>query len=259
MTRIFLGVLALTAILADAQTPLHTIKLSSQVIAAYVDRPGDLYLEFKSGAIRKYDINGKLVKEYNPDEKLTVFDPRDGARAFSYNKSSGWYSYAFFGNLNKIKIRGEYAIDPVLVCASGDTNIWIFDQSDYSLKKINSVQRTVDVEVLLPEQLHSIKPADITMREYQRFLFLLDNQSGIYIFNSLGQLLQKREGKNIHYFNFLGEELYYPHQGQLVFYDLFDTKTREIPLDPNVAFLLMTDTRIYKVYSDRAEIHSVNP
>jgi hypothetical protein len=239
--------------------PLHTQSIKSTVVNVYVDRPGDLYLQFSSGTIQKFDINGKLVDEFDPQQKITVFDPRDGARAFTYSQKSRWYSFAYFGSLNKTPLKEEYAIDPLLVCSSGDKNLWILDQADYSLKRINTDRSTVDVEVYLPQTLHTNQLSILSFREYQGFLFLLDERSGIYIFSTMGKLLKHLKGDSISYFNFLGEELYYLQNNTLIFYNLFDTTTRQLEVDPTLQFMLVTDERIYSIYHDRVDFYVVNP
>lgn len=259
MTKEILILLIFGTTISLAQIkPVKTLPLNSPVHAAYVDRPGDLYIQFTSGVIQKFDIHGELIKEYKPTDKLTLFDPRDGSRAFTFCKESRWYSYAFFGSLQKTKLKEEFAINPVLACSSGDKNIWILDQADYSLKKVNTSQSIVEVEVLLPESLQGIPIGDITMREYQGFLFLLNRSTGIYIFNATGQLLKEINGEGIPYFNFLGEELYYVHAGNLIYFDLFDAKTRKTEIDPTVKFMLITDVRTYKIFTDRIELIAAN-
>src|SRR5690606_27612029 len=63
-----------------------TVPLNQPVIEVYVDRPGDLYVQFENGTIQKFDINGKLVEEIKPELPLALFDPRDGSRAFSFDR-----------------------------------------------------------------------------------------------------------------------------------------------------------------------------
>lgn len=257
--RAFLFFLMSSTLSWAQQKPFYTIRLASPVQHAYVDRPGDLYLQYTTGTIQKFDIDGKLLAEFKPAEELALFEPRDGARAFCYHSKTRWYSFAYFGNLNKLKLNEEFAIQPVLACSSGDKNLWVLDRADNSLRKINTERLMVDVEVELPAELQSEKTEIPIMREYQNFLFLLDRQSGIYIFNAIGNHLKTIAGNNITYFNFLGEEMYYPQQGKLIFYDLFDTSTRETRLDPAVKIVLLTDVRTFSVYEDRVEIFLVDP
>jgi len=243
-----------------AQTkPLTLLTFDKPVEHAFVDRPGDLYVQFENGSIHKYDVQGKIINELSPKEKLTLFEPRDGSRAFSYQRNGQWYSYALFGDFNKEQLREEFAIEPWLVCSSGDKNFWVLDAADLSIKKINTGKGTIDVEVLLSADLHKNKADLISLREYQNFLFIHNKNTGIEIHNSIGNRIKAIPGKEIKYFNFLGEELYYRQNNKLIFYDLYDTTVREMDIEKGVKFLLLTDERVYKIYSDKAEIFAQNP
>ena len=245
--------------LLSQDKPIASVKFNKPVEQASVDRAGDLYLQLTTGEILKYDTNGILTGTFKADDPVTVFEPRDGARSFAWSRSGKWFSYAYFGSVKKQKIGEEFAIDPWLVVSSGETNIWILDGSDRSLKRINTLENLVEVEVLLPDNLNTPESDFISMREYQGFLFLLNQQTGIHVFNSMGNQVKVFPGKNIPYSNFLGEELYYPSEGKIQFYDLFDGSTRLEIKDPSTIFELMTDSRIYKIYPDRLEFITYHP
>lgn len=238
---------------------IASVKLKKPVEQAFVDRAGDLYLQVSSGEFLKYDTNGLLIGTFNPDDSITVFEPRDGARSFTWSRSENWFSYAYFGSVNKQKLGEEFAINPWLVISSGDTNLWILDSSDRSLKRINTTEHLVEVEVNLPDNLNTPESDFISMREYQGFLFLLNQQTGIHVFNTMGKQVKAFPGKNIPYFNFLGEELYYPFEGKIQFYNLFDGTTRLEAKESNTRIELMTDSRIFKIFPDRLEIIAYHP
>lgn len=227
-----------------------TVQLKGEITGASVDRPGDLYIQFADGTIRKYDGNGKLLQEVKPKVPLTVFEPRDGSRAFSYERPGQWYSFAWFGSFNQVKIADEFAIEPWLVCSSGDTNLWVVDAADLSIKKINTGKGSIDVEVLLSRDVHKRKEDLVSIREYQNFLFIHNKNTGIEIYNALGRQVRVIPGKDILYFNFLGEELYYLQKGKLFFFDLFDSSTREIVLEKEVKLLLLTDQHTFQVFDN---------
>lgn len=238
---------------------IASVKHKKPVEQAFVDRAGDLYLQVNSGEFLKYDTNGILIATFNPDYPITVFEPRDGARLFTWSRSGNWFSYAYFGSVNKQILGEEFAINPWLVVSSGDANIWILDSSDRSLKRINTTEHLVEVEVNLPNNLNTPESDFILMREYQGFLFLLNRQTGIHVFNNMGKQLKVFPGKNISYFNFLGEELYYPIEDKIQFYDLFDGTIHMEVKDPNTKIELITDSRIFKIFPDRLEIFAYNP
>lgn len=240
------------------QFPL-TVPLNQPVTAAYVDRPGDLYVQFENGTIQKFDINGKLVEEIKPELPLALFEPRDGSRAFSFDRKGNWYSYGLFGTFNKQPVPEEFAIEPWLVCSSGDQNLWILDGVDLSIKKLNTGKQKIEVEIYLSQDQAIQKEDFVMMREYQNFLFIHNRQQGIEIHNAIGKRIKLISGKDIQYFNFMGEELYYAQTDKLIFLDLFDGKTRELPIDKGVQFMLLTDERVFKVFGDRLVVELKNP
>ncbi|MBX2964064.1 MAG: hypothetical protein KF687_16240 [Cyclobacteriaceae bacterium] len=249
----------LVPLLLSGQSFPVTTPLKNEVVAAYVDRPGDLYIQFENGTIQKYGVNGKFLQEIIPNPPLTLFEPRDGSRAFSYQRNGQWYSYALLGNINKQVIREEFAVEPWLICSSGDLNLWILDAADMSIKKLNTSKQRIDVEITLSPDLHEQVADIIGMREYQNFLFIHNRKSGIQIHNAIGKLARTIPAKDIKYFNFLGEELYYTLNNKLIFFDLFDGETREVPIEEGVKFVHLTDERVYKIFADRLVVDLKNP
>jgi hypothetical protein len=234
------------------QNLITTIEISN-VESVYVDRPGDLYCLLKDNTIKKFDIDGELVSEIMPDS-LTTFDPRDGSRLFIYSRSKQLFSFFTQETKQEFSVELHYAIDPIFVCSSGDNQIWVLDRSDWSLKRIHPSQSKVIVEQLIDQKQFTQTPEFTFIREYQNFLFMIEKNSGILIFNSLGKQIKKIAITEIEYLNFLGEELYYKKNDKLLFYDLFDASTREVTIDPNCRFALLTDARKYLIYKNRIDI-----
>ena len=237
---------------AYTQQALVTTIEISDVQSVYVDRPGDLYILQKKNVIKKFDIQGKLVDELKFQDKLTAFDPRDGARAFAcFNEKCSFFSAE---TKQEFIIEKEFAIEPSVICSSGDHNVWVWDKADFSLKKISPSESKVLTEVFIDADLFKPKPEILLMREYQNFLFILDKNVGIVVFNAIGKQIQKISEPNLTYFNFLGKEIYFKKDNKLVFYDLFDTTTREEPIDPACKYALITDVRKYLIYENKIDI-----
>jgi hypothetical protein len=225
---------------------IRTLHVSDTIVFAAVDRPGDLYLATMSGQFQKFDKDGNLVILYKNKNIPTLFDPRDGSRLFAYVRElqQYWYLNPSFEVTAAHELDSAFAIDPWLICSSGDYNIWILDASDNSLKKIDTRKGSVVVEITAPvKSKENIR----YMREYQGFLFLLDVEEGILIFNSVGKLVRVLPGKNIAYFNFLGEELYYPLNNSLQYFNLFSAESHQSGWPTGTHFLLMTDERQFIV------------
>src|SRR5688572_19673375 len=180
LKKVFL-LLLLASPHAYAQQALITTIEISYVQSVYVDRPGDLYVLQKKNVIKKFDIDGKLVDEFKFQEKLSTFDPRDGARLFAcFDEKCSFFSAE---TKQEFIIEKEFAIEPSLICSSGDHNVWVLDKADLSLKKISPSESKVLTEVFLTTDLYTKKPEIVFMREYQNFLFILDKNVGIVVYN----------------------------------------------------------------------------
>jgi hypothetical protein len=259
-TLVFLLFLALS-IPAVAQTLLKTVEVSDTIIHAYVDRPGDLYIITKAGQIQKFDSNGKLLVLFKSHKHPTLFEPRDGSRLFAYYRSSQHYEYLTpsFDVTKAYRIDSSFVIQPWLICTSGDHKLWVLDEADHSLKRVNPQESEVEVEVVIDSTL--IKDATIfeSMREYQGFVFIHDKSSGIHIFNSMGKHLRTIKVHGIDSFNFLGEEMYYSHRDKLTFFDLFSAETRDEIKAPGNGQVLLTDQRLFHIHPRKVEVYEYIP
>lgn len=234
------------------QKLIATVPIES-VQSAYIDRPGDLYILQKDNSLKKFDIHGKLVSEDVFTKTPTVFDPRDGSRSFLYNHKTQQFSFFSQETRQDFSVEQQYAIDPVLVCSSGDYQIWILDGADWSLKRVNPSLSKVITEASIDQKQFSHPPEFTFLREYQNFLFVVEKKTGILVFNSLGKQIKKIAVPEIEYLNFIGEELYYKKGNTLFFYDLFDATERQITVDAACKFVLLTDTRTFLIYDNRVD------
>jgi hypothetical protein len=246
---------------ASAQKKIKTLEISDTIINTAVDRPGDLYVITKFGQFQKFDPDGKLIVLYKVEKPPTLFDPRDGSRLFAYYRNAQEYDYMnpSFQISQSFRIDSAFAIQPWLMCTSGDQKLWVLDGADHSLKKLNTRAHDVEIEVNIDSTIINDATAFTRMREYQNFVFLLNPHKGIYIFNSLGQHIKTIEVKGLHDFHFLGEELYYSKSGSLKFFNLFTAQTREISLGDLRGEIIVTDVRMFVVHHRSIDIYEFKP
>lgn len=239
-----------------------SFEVKDTIEAAAIDRPGDLYLLSRSGLIQRFDINGMLLSQSTGTTPATLFDPRDGSRLFAFYRDTRQYAYlspSFDTPPSTYKIDSVFALDPWLVAASGDYNIWIVDAADWTLKKIDTKKESVVAEVSIHGDMENGKSNFTFLREYQGFVFLLDKTSGIRIYNSIGKYIRTITATNILYFNFLGEEIYYRSQNKLEFFNLFTAQTREIELKDFDALILLSDERYFHIQPKSVTVFEFKP
>lgn len=261
MKMVFLGLLLWTFVPSMAQNKLKTISVSDTILCAAIDRPGDFYAVTKTGQIQKFDKNGKLIILYKYDEVPTIFDPRDGSRLFAYYRENQHYEFRnpSFELTASLGIDSAFAIQPWLICPSGEYKLWVLDNADNSLKKINVRASEVEVEVFVDPAIIENARSFKTMREYQNFVFLLNPEKGIFIFNSLGKHIKTIDVPGIQHFNFLGEELYFLVKDKLKFFNLFTAEIHEMTIDPKYENALLSDERLILFMPQSIDIFQFRP
>src|SRR5688500_3317941 len=229
--KILASVLFLLSLVPDANAQgkttaegkIKSLTLNDTILYVAIDRPGDFYAITRSGQIQRFNKDGKLTLLYKNEKRPTLFDPRDGSRLFAYYRDDQHYEFLnpSFQATASFQNDSAFAIQPWLICPSGEYKLWVLDKADQSLKKINVRASEVEVEVVVDSSLIENAAAFTTMREYQGFVFLLHPGKGILIFNGLGKHIRTVEISGITSFNFLGEELYFLLGDTLQFFNLF--------------------------------------
>jgi hypothetical protein len=245
----------LISTVAFGHKKIAAVNIEDNVAFAAVDRPGDLYVIMTNGEARKFDKNAKEIGRKKFASVPTIFDPKDGTRAFAYYRNlQAIESIApdlSFSDLSPV--HPEFAVNAWLVCPSKN-EFWILDGADLSVKK------TKDKGMAIAYESNFAKEGNLErityMREYLNFLFVLD--SGIHVINNLGKEISFLEG-NPSFFSFLGEEIYYPLDNELFLIDLYTTDTRRIALPRKAQFALLTDERMILVDGKTIEFFEFTP
>jgi len=243
-----------------AQEKKITFETPAEIQWAGVDRPGDLFLILKTGEVLKYDKEGKKIGSHTFKTAPTLFDPMDGVQSFYYMADGDHYGNitSDMSEVTQYPLDPSFAISPWLVCPSLH-ELWMMDSSDFSIKKTKLKSTSISLEstvIHLPSK--NIKDY-IYMREYQNYLFLLDKNVGIHVYSGLGKFIKTFEQRDLAYFNFLGEEIYFMKGRQLIFIDLFSDETRTLAIPISCKFALLNDDRLYSVEANRVTITDFKP
>lgn len=215
-----------------------------------VDRLGNFFLTFKNGSIKKYDPDGKVMASMK--SKLgepTLIEPWFHPSIFVYyRKTQQWIVYdRELKNPQVNKLDPSVAVDPYLVCPTNDNKLLVFDKADYSIKKIDRFNSAEVFEFKIDVTKISGSPDFIFMKEYQSMIFLLDKATGIYIYNSIGKLINLIPVHGLNNIGFYGQELFYPTATNVILIDLFTEKSREIPTGKAFRQSCITDERLFGI------------
>jgi hypothetical protein len=258
---LFIAALVIIPFVSPGQDKLvKSVSLNGTVTFAGVDRPGDLYLVMRDGLIRKFDKNGIELATRKFDAPPTLFDPRDGTMSFAYFRKEQKLVYLSPDMSEAVEksLNPEFAISAWQVCPSKN-ELWVLDSADMSLKLTSEHGSTIAYDVPWSGERPASMTFTIYMREYLNFLFVLDKEAGIHMFNQLGKTIRQVKEKNLDCFNFLGEELYYPRGQSLHFIDLYTGEERDLPLPKKVKFAVLTDERMMLVDDKAVEFRMFTP
>jgi hypothetical protein len=231
---------------------------------ASVDRLGNFYFVLPSGKMQKYDPDGKLLDETSLSVlPLTLLEPWNPLKVFTYSSQLKKYQYwdHHLAALESKILEPSFSITPQLVCPANENNkAWILDVADYSLKRVDLVTSKIDLETKLPSDWANESSEIVFMREYQNRIFLLDRQKGILMLNNLGIPITRIEITGLTFFNFLGQELCYQKNNNIMLLDLFTGETRiaaTLPDIENVIETILTDERLVVVTPNNVLIYSL--
>lgn len=134
--------------------------------------------------------------------------------------------------LTSINLRnlGLFAVSTI--ATSYDSNIWLFDEQDFKLKKINEagvlLQESVDWRNLFEEV-----PQPETIIDQDDFVYLYDAKKGFYIFDYYGTLKNNFPFLNWGQVSVFKKTLYGFLNNRLITYQMgsLQTKTFDLPKD----------------------------
>lgn len=246
----FVLLILISATVCYSQKRVASVNISTSVAYAGVDRPGDLYVIMTNGEAVKFDKYGKQIGQHKFKAVPTIFDPKDGTRAFAYSRNDQTIESIApdLSFADTSPLHPEFAVSASLVCPSKN-EFWILDSADLSLKKTKGKGTAIAYEASFGKNARY-------MREYLNFLFVLDNS--IHILNNLGKEIRNLE-VDVPYFSFLGEEIYYPSGNSLQLIDLYTSDKREIALPHPAQFAFLTDDRMILVDGKTIDFFEFTP
>jgi hypothetical protein len=216
-----------------------------------IDRGGNIYFATFDGDVIK--LNNQLVKQQifsppNPNS-TQILDAWQGLRIFTFHRE-----LQLFRLINRnLSLHEDYRF-PVekigfaeLATSSFDNNVWLIDQTDFSLKKY--VIKSQEIGSNTPLQL-ILNPDDYELlhgQEYQNRLFISTRNAGILIFDNFGNYIRTFNYPGIEHFSFWKDYLYFLIDGQMIQINLYTDEIKKIDMtdDYDWKFALIYDGFLY--------------
>jgi len=198
------------------------------------DRYGNIYVADQAGNLNRYDSLGQFALNYSPPKlaEISLLEARPTVRIFAFYRELQEYVL-----LDRFLVPIEhYRLDlPELgfvrvAAPSLDNLLWLYDDVNFSIKKYDKQFNKVTFRVPLDLLLNSGADYDINyLAEYQNQLFVNDRNSGILVFDNLGNF-QRKIATQTEGFNFWQNEIYFLEDGAIRFFHLYRAQERRVGL-----------------------------
>jgi len=178
---------------AQTDTTFRLIKvIKGDIVDFTVDNLDNVYILNSRNRVYKYDANGDSVAVYNDVKKFgraTLIDVSNPLKILLYYKD---YSTVvmldrFLNIRNTIDLRKQNIFQAKAIGQSYDNKIWVYDELENKLKKIDEdgrlLQETSDFRLLLGQA-----PTPLKIFDENRNVYLYDSLQGVYVFDYYGAL-----------------------------------------------------------------------
>ncbi len=228
-----------------------------------VDNIGALYLITPGNQLKKYNEKGDSVGVFNEVTKygkLSYVDAENPWKTilFYQNFSTIVLLDKYLNVVTALNLRKQNIFRVRAVTSSYDNNIWLFDEQDNKLKKINDngnlLSETVDFRLLFDSV-----PDPVKIIDRDGFVYLYDPQKGVYIFDYYGSFKSKLTFLNWTDIEVLGKNIYGFDKENIYKYTppLPDFTTYKLPAElQNNSAIKFTNYKIYVLKNGKLKIYS---
>ncbi len=222
---------------AQELSPFKRIPLGSPV-AVSVNQYGNIVVGDAKGAITLYDTLGSVIQRYAPAcvAPVTLLETWQTLKVFAFHREMQSYTLLdrFLTPIVEQSVFTEAAEVQIgyvrLATLANDSQVWIFDDADFSLKKYNPINRQISLRSSLGLILDAANYQLEFIREYQNMLFIVDRNAGILVFDNLGNFKRKIAVKGATFFGFTDNELYLVAENKLLLMHLYTQQKRVLAL-----------------------------
>lgn len=267
----FLLMIALLELSNDARsqgpdTSFHLINTNVYDIVSFsVNSFGDLYVINSNNQLKKISQHGDSVGVFNEVSRygqLSYVEVQNPWRTilFYQNFSTIVLLDKYLNVLSNLNLRSHNLFRIKNVTSSYDNNIWVFDEEDSKLKKIND-QGKILLETVDLRNIFDSVPSPITILDHAGFVYLYDPKKGLYVFDHYGTFKNKLTFLNWKDVNVAGKFIYGFDENNFYRYNIGTLNLQEYRLPgnfKNYSSLKVVNGRLYMLKKGELGIYDVN-
>ena len=243
-------------------TPLKKIK--GDIVSFAADNFDNIYLLNSSDQLKKLNASGDSVGVFNNVRKygkVAQIDVSNPLRILLYYKD--FSTVVILDRLLNVRgtidLRKQDIFQVQAVCLSYDNKIWLYDEFEHKLKKIDEDGKllfaTTDFRQLFNEAFSFTSICD-----HDGLLYLYDKNKGIYVFDYYGTLKNIFSLTGYDNFKTVGKFISGTRNDSLMRYQPSNLLFQEIKLPPSfqkAQAILFTATKAYALKKDELEIYQL--
>lgn len=240
--------------------PIAEISLKNIDLVS-LDTKDQIFASTIAGDIYLFSAEGKQLNLFSPERqgRLNQLEAAWTVNIFSF--SSDLQEYRVLDRfLNPLTESGFLLNDVNLAKAAtfGNNNvIWVWDESDLSLKSLDYLRNLVIQSQPLNLILNSENIAVSEIREFKNRVFMNVPESGIFIFDNQGNLIEKLNVKTTQKLCFYKEYLLWFEQSELMSISLSTGENKKIATIqvPDFHYLQVGQERLAIVSKDKLTLY----
>ncbi len=250
---------------AQPDTSFKLIKVIPGDITSFtVDNLDNIYILSSRNQLKKLNANGDSVAVFNDSKKFgqaTLVDVSNPLKVLLYYRDFATIVVLdrFLNIRNSIDLRRQNILQAKAIGQSYDNKIWIYDELENKLKKIDEegklLQETPDFRLLLGQAAVPLKIFD-----EDKYVYLYDSLRGVYVFDYFGALKNNIMIDHWQNFKVAGKFIYGSRADTLLRYEISTFRLDDWKM-PEAIFksraFNFTSSRLYALKNDRIEIYSL--
>jgi hypothetical protein len=229
-----------------------------------VNNLGEIYIINSSNQLKKLDDKGDSVGVFNMVNKygrLSYIEAQNPWRTILFYKNFSIIVLLdkYLNMLANINLRQQNFFNVKAVTASYDNNIWLFDEQDSKLKKIDnsgkSLLETIDLRLLFDSV-----PSPEQIIDKGGFVYLYDPKKGMYVFDYYGAFKNKITFLSWKDFTVIGKTIYGYDDKYFYTYSInsLDLKQYALPAAlNNYKSLKVGNNKLYLLKNNALDIYSL--
>jgi len=266
--NIFLAFIFVATISSKAQNNASyklIASITGDVVDFAVDNLDNVYVLTSTDQLKKYTANGDSVAVFNNVKKfgkVSTIDVSNPLKVLLYYKD--FSTIVVLDRLltmrNSIDLRQHNIFQVNAIGQSYDNNIWLYDEGDSKLKKINdegkAILETADFRLLFNQAPHIQNIYD-----QDGFVYLYDPEQSVFVFDYYGALRNKILISGWQDFKVAGKFIFGINNDTLHRYEIntfrLDEDKLPAPLKNSIK-INFTSARLYALKKDLLEIYTLH-